>query len=132
MKPEPTKIREDGTAILDYVTPASVRFGSGGMVTVGFDHGLVDRDGRPFSPGMFVAPRIQLQGAGDDKVHRNLTNVVMLGAEPFKSFRGSVPADVPIDLYDVTVMLLSAFAGGHPHFPHMFLYSRANAFRITP
>ena len=132
MKPAPTKIRADGTAILDYVTPASVRFRSRGEVTVGFDHGLVDRDGRPFDPAMFEAPRIQLTGAGDNGVSRNLTNIVMVGVTPFMTFRGTVPVNAPIDLYEVTVALMSGFPGGHPQFGYLFLMSKANAFRITP
>ena len=132
MKPAPTKIEEDGTAILDYVTPPSVRFGSGGAVTVGFDHGLVDRDGRPFSPGMFEAPMIQIYGAGEAREIRQLTHVTMVGPEPFKSFRGTVPVDAPIDLYNVRVILVSDLAVGHPQFDDLAFYAKMHALRVTP
>ena len=132
MKPEPTKIREDGTAILDYVPPASVRFGSGGVVTVGFDHGLGDRDGRPFSPGMFEAPRIQIYGAGEARHIRQLNHVRMIGDAPFKTFRGSVSRRTPIGMYRLSVQILSIHgAGGHPQFAQLTLNSRPNALEIT-
>ena len=132
MKPAPTKIEEDGTAILDYVTPPTVGFQSGGMVTVGFDHGLVDRDGRPFDPAMFEAAEIEITGAGEVGHVILLGDVSMIGDAPFRAFRGTVPRRTPIDSYDVKVQILSDDDGGHPHFPALTLESKSRALRVTP